>query len=72
MSDKRSLRVVVSERWYSEDLKAVVQTRRSDPRFGEVTYRLHNIIRAEPPAVLFEVPADFTVQDQRPFRSSVR
>ena len=57
----------VSERWYSPDLQVVVHTRRVDPRFGEVTYRLLNIVRTEPPAFLFEVPADFTVSEQRPF-----
>ncbi len=58
---------VVNERWYSPELQTVVQTRRVDPRFGEVTYRLVNIARVEPPAYLFEVPADFTVREQRPF-----
>lgn len=52
---------VVSERWTSPDLKVIVQSRQSDPRFGETTYRLTNIVRAEPPAALFEVPPDFTV-----------
>jgi len=38
-------------------------TRHSDPRTGESTYRLHNIIRAEPDRSLFMVPADYTVRD---------
>jgi hypothetical protein len=37
-------------------------TRRSDPRFGETVYRLTEIVRAEPPAELFQVPANFTVR----------
>jgi hypothetical protein len=53
---------VVSERWYSPELGVVVLTRRSDPRFGETVYRLTNIVRAEPAADLFEVPADFTAR----------
>jgi hypothetical protein len=53
---------VVSERWYSPELRVVVMTRRSDPRFGETIYRLTEIVRAEPPAELFQVPADFTVR----------
>lgn len=53
---------VVSERWYSPELQVVVLTRRSDPRFGETVYRLTNIVRAEPAADLFEVPADFTAR----------
>ena len=57
----------VSERWYSPDLQVVVHTRRVDPRYGEVTYRLLNIVRTEPAPFLFEVPADFTLSEQRPF-----
>ena len=52
---------VVSERWFSPDLKVLVMSRQSDPRFGETTYRLTNLSRAEPPSQLFEIPADFTV-----------
>ena len=36
-------------------------SRRSDPRFGETTYRLQNIVRAEPSPELFQVPTDYTV-----------
>ncbi|MBM3820352.1 MAG: hypothetical protein FJW14_15230 [Acidimicrobiia bacterium] len=46
----------------SPELQVVVMTRRSDPRFGETVYRLTEIVRAEPPAELFQVPADFTVR----------
>lgn len=58
---------VVTERWYAPELQIVVHSRRVDPRFGEVTYRLVNISRAEPASHLFDVPADFTVREQRPF-----
>ncbi len=58
---------VVSERWYSPELQTVILSRRVDPRFGETTYRLENIVRAEPPADLFQVPADYKVDDVRPF-----
>ena len=40
---------IVSERWFSPDLKVLVMSRQSDPRFGETTYRLTNLSRAEPP-----------------------
>ncbi len=53
----------VSERWYSPDLQTVIVRKQSDPRFGDTTYRLTNIQRAEPPASLFQVPSDFTVRD---------
>jgi len=52
---------VVSERWYSPDLQVLVMSQQSDPRFGETTYRLTNIVRSDPPSTLFEVPADFEV-----------
>lgn len=54
---------VVTEQWYSEQLKTYVFTRHSDPRVGETTLRLTNVRLGEPPATLFEVPADFTVKD---------
>lgn len=54
---------IVSERWYSPQLQAVVLSRHSDPRFGETVYRLTNIERDEPDASLFTVPADFTVKE---------
>jgi hypothetical protein len=66
IGNERSIEVI-NERWFAPDLQSVVQTRRVDPRFGEVTYRLVNIARAEPPSYLFEVPADYTVREQRPF-----
>jgi hypothetical protein len=54
---------IVSEQWYSKELGVVLLTRRSDPRFGETVYRLTNINRNEPSPDLFQVPADFKVQD---------
>lgn len=54
---------IVSERWYSPELQAVVMTRHSDPRFGETTYRLTNISRTEPARSLFEIPAGYTVKE---------
>jgi hypothetical protein len=52
-----------SERWYSAELQTVVMSKRSDPRFGETVYRLTNIQRSEQPASLFEVPSDYTVNE---------
>jgi hypothetical protein len=57
---------IVSERWYSPELQTVVYSRRSDPRFGETTYRVTNIIRAEPSAELFQIPADYRVEQPKP------
>jgi hypothetical protein len=55
---------IVTERWYAPDLQTVVLSRHSDPRFGETTYRLTNIVRGEPDRSLFEVPADFKTVDE--------
>lgn len=52
---------IVSERWFSPELKVLVMSRQSDPRFGETNYRLTNLTRTEPPPQLFEVPSDFTM-----------
>jgi len=62
---------VVSERWYSPELQLVVMTRNSDPRSGETTYRLTNISRTEPAKSLFEVPADYTVKEGKPFPPAI-
>jgi len=56
---------IVIEVWTSPELKTVVMSKRSDPRMGEQTFRLTNIVRAEPDASLFTVPADFKVIDGR-------
>ena len=55
--------LVVSEQWFSPDLKVLVMTKHSDPRSGENTYRLTNITQTEPVRTLFEVPADYTLKD---------
>jgi hypothetical protein len=57
---------IVGERWYSPDLRVVVFSRRADPRFGETIYRLTSITRTEPDASLFEVPADYKLEDVKP------
>jgi hypothetical protein len=54
---------VVSERWYSPELQTVVMSKHSDPGMGEHVYRLTNIKREEPARSLFEVPADYQVQE---------
>jgi hypothetical protein len=53
--------------WFSPDLQVVVSATRNDPRTGANTYALTNIQRTEPPASLFQVPSDYTVQDAKGF-----
>jgi hypothetical protein len=54
---------IVTEVWTSPELKTIVYSKRSDPRMGEQTFQLKNVIRGEPDASLFTVPADFKVVD---------
>jgi hypothetical protein len=54
---------IVTEVWTSPDLKTIVSSKRSDPRMGEQTFQLTNIVRSEPDAALFTVPADFKIVD---------
>lgn len=67
---------VVTETWFSEQLKEPVYTRHSDPRFGETITRMTNIKLGEPPASLFDVPADYKVESianmRRPMPAIVR
>src|SRR5215510_10462519 len=55
--------VTVNETWYSTELQALVMSKNSDPRMGETTYRLTNIVRSEPDPSLFQVPSDYTVKE---------
>lgn len=54
---------IISERWDSPELQTVVLSKHNDPRFGETVYRLTNINRAEPAQTLFEVPADYKIEE---------
>jgi hypothetical protein len=54
---------ITFERWYSPELQILVSSRHKDPMMGETTYKLVNLIRNEPLKSLFEIPADYTVED---------
>jgi hypothetical protein len=59
---------IVTEVWTSPELKTVVYSKRSDLRMGDQTFKLTNILRAEPDPSLFTVPADFKINDEpQPF-----
>jgi hypothetical protein len=55
--------VIVTEVWTSPDLKTIISSKRSDPRMGEQTFKLTNLVRVEPDASLFTVPPDFKLAD---------
>ena len=54
---------ITSEEWSSPELKILVLTRYADPRMGESSYRLTNIVRAEPDPSLFQVPPGYTIKE---------
>ena len=53
--------MITRETWYSPDLKLVIKSTQTDPRFGQTTYTLTNIQRSEPDPALFQVPAGYRV-----------
>lgn len=57
--------VMISDNWFSDELKLQVLSKRSDPRSGETTDRLTNIDRSEPDPALFRPPADYTITESQ-------
>ena len=53
---------IVNERWISNDLQMLVKSTSSDPRFGDTTYQLTNIVQSSPDPTLFQIPADYTLR----------
>lgn len=52
---------VVSERWFSTELGMLIKSSNKDPRFGETTYQLTNVLQGAQDPALFQIPADFNV-----------
>jgi hypothetical protein len=48
---------VVSERWFSNDLGVLIKSSNNDPRFGETTFELTDILQGAQDPTLFEMPA---------------
>jgi hypothetical protein len=53
--------IITREIWYSPELKLVLRSTQSDPRFGQTTYTLTNVQQGSPDEALFQVPADYTI-----------
>jgi hypothetical protein len=53
---------VSTETWTSPELQITVYSKHSDPRTGEVIYRLTNVNRSEQPRALFSVPDGYTIK----------
>lgn len=54
---------VSSETWTSPELQLMVYHKHSDPRTGELVYRLEGLKREEPAPELFTVPPDYQSRD---------
>jgi len=51
--------VTVREVWSSPELLITLRSRDTDPLAGEDSYRVQHLVRGEPDAALFRVPADY-------------
>lgn len=47
---------VVSERWFSNDLGVLIKSTNNDPRFGETTFELVDILQGTQDPTLFQMP----------------
>jgi hypothetical protein len=57
--------VTTREFWYSPDLEINLSVTRKDPREGTQVIRVTNLSRGDPDGALFQVPANFVVEDHR-------
>lgn len=57
--------VTTKEYWYSPDLEINLLTTRKDPREGLQTIHVIDLARTEPAPPLFQIPANFVVEDDR-------
>ena len=55
--------VSISDTWVSTDLKVTVLSESDDGQEGHSTMKLVNIVRGEPNAALFVIPAGYTVKE---------
>lgn len=63
--DNEQPMIITHEEWYSPELQMIVLMKHGDPRFGETTFRLTNILRGEPVADLFQLPQGYRVVEGR-------
>lgn len=71
MGNERPIEIV-TERWYSKDIDAMVLQRFSDPRFGETTYQLVNVVLGDPSPDLFQVPQGYEMAVDEGARTGIR
>ncbi|QYO66313.1 hypothetical protein [Leptolyngbya sp. 7M] len=56
---------IVFERWYSPELQLTLYSKHYDPRFGEQTYTIKDLIRAEPDPSLFSLPSGYKIAPEK-------
>jgi hypothetical protein len=71
MGNERPIEIV-TERWYSKDIDAMVLQRFSDPRFGETVSQLVNVVRGDPSADLFQVPQGYELAADEAAETGIR
>ena len=59
--DNEQPMLITHEEWYSPELHMIVLMKHNDPRFGQTTFRLTNILAGEPAAELFQAPTDYKI-----------
>ncbi len=57
--------VRVCDRWHSQELDVTLLSKCTDPRSGRLILRMRNLDRGEPDPMLFQVPPDYTVVDEK-------
>lgn len=55
---------IVSEYWYSPELRINLLTKRTDPRHGVATVRVTELVREEPDAALFAIGDEYKVVNE--------
>jgi hypothetical protein len=55
---------VTLEIWYSPQLQTIVMSKNTDPRFGEIVYKVTDVQLSEPDPSLFQVPVGYSVREE--------
>jgi hypothetical protein len=55
---------IVRETWFSPELRIVMESTQTDPRFGQTTYSITSLDQTDPDESLFQVPPGYTVRTE--------
>lgn len=62
---------VVTETWFSPELKITLARNIDDPRIGKTSMEVSELVRSDPDPALFQVPSDFKVVDDKAGETAV-